>query len=284
MRHKTSNRFLHISSIFLISLILGACSSTSTEPVIEDVKPEAELYSSAMVKLEGGNYRPAIEDLEAMEARYPYGRYSEQAQLELVYAYYRSSQPAAAKTAAARFIRLHPDHEHVDYAYYLKGLTAFEENKGAFDQYLGTDKAKKDPGAARDSFTDFSTLLSRFPNSEYAADSRVRMVYLRNLLAKHEIHVANYYLSRNAWLAAANRGKYVVENYQLTPAVEAALNIMVQAYTELGLLDNASNAQQVLEANFGDNSTTSEAPIAESQQTPEPRSWFNRLTFDLFDE
>ena len=264
--------------------MLGACSSAGTEPVIEDVQPEAELYSSAMVKLEGGNYRPAIEDLEAMEARYPYGRYSEQAQLELIYAYYRSSQPAAAKTAAARFIRLHPDHEHVDYAYYLKGLTAFEENKGAFDQYLGTDKAKKDPGAARDSFSDFSTLLKRFPNSEYAADSRVRMVYLRNLLAEHEIHVANYYLSRNAWLAAANRGKYVVENYQLTPAVEAALNIMVQAYTELGLLDNASNAQQVLEANFGENSTTSEIPIAESQQTPEPRSWFNRLTFDLFDE
>ena len=264
--------------------MLSACSSTSKEPVIEDVKPEAELYSSAMDKLSAGNYRPAIDDLEAMEARYPYGRYSEQAQLELVYAYYRSSQPAAAKTAAARFIRLHPDHEHVDYAYYLKGLTAFEENKGAFDQYLGTDKAKKDPGAARDSFSDFSTLLSRFPNSEYAADSRVRMVYLRNLLAEHEIHVANYYLSRNAWLAAANRGKYVVENYQLTPAVEAALNIMVQAYTELGLLDNASNAQQVLEANFGENSTTSEAPIAESQQTPEARSWFNRLTFDLFDE
>jgi len=284
MRHKTSNRFLHISGIFLVALMLSACSSTSTEPVIEDVKPEAELYSSAMAKLEGGNYRPAIEDLEAMEARYPYGRYSEQAQLELIYAYYRSSQPAAAKTAAARFIRLHPDHEHVDYAYYLKGLTAFEENKGAFDQYLGTDKAKKDPGAARDSFSDFSTLLKRFPNSEYAADSRVRMVYLRNLLAEHEIHVANYYLSRNAWLAAANRGKYVVENYQLTPAVEAALNIMVQAYTELGLLDNASNAQQVLEANFGENSTTSEIPIAESKQTPEPRSWFNRLTFDLFDE
>jgi outer membrane protein assembly factor BamD len=284
MRHKTSNHFFHISGIFLVALLLSACSSTSTEPVIEDVKPEAELYSNAMAKLEGGNYRPAIEDLEAMEARYPYGRYSEQAQLELVYAYYRSSQPAAAKTAAARFIRLHPDHEHVDYAYYLKGLTAFEENKGAFDQYLGTDKAKKDPGAARDSFSDFSTLLRRFPNSEYAADSRVRMVYLRNLLAEHEIHVANYYLSRNAWLAAANRGKYVVENYQLTPAVEAALNIMVQAYTELGLLDNASNAQQVLEANFGENSTTSEAPIAESQQTPEARSWFNRLTFDLFDE
>lgn len=248
MQHKTANRFFHISAILLISLMLGACSNSG--PVIEDVPPEADLYSSAMVKLEDGNYRLAIDDLEAMEARYPYGRYSAQVQLELIYAYYRNSQPTAAKIAASRFIRLYPDHEHVDYAYYLKGLTAFEENKGAFDQYLGTDKAKRDPGAARDSFADFSTLINRFPNSEYAADSRVRMVYLRNLLATHEIHVANFYLSINAWLAAANRAQYVVKNYQLTPSVELALGIMVQAYTELGLLDNASNAQQVLDANF----------------------------------
>lgn len=287
MRHTRSIRSLQIIGLMLAGLMLGACSSNSKEPVIEQVKPEAELYASAMVKLQAGNYRPAITDLEAMEARYPYGRYSQQAQLELVYAYYRSSQPAAAKAAAARFIRLHPDHEHVDYAYYLKGLTAFEENKGAFDQYLGTDKAKKDPGAARDSFTDFATLLQRFPNSQYAADSRVRMVYLRNLLAKHEIHVANYYISRNAWLAAANRAKYVVENYQLTPAVETALTIMVQAYTELGLLDNANNAQRVLDANFG------AAAAANSSATPTPdeasetlvkRTWFSRLTFGLFDD
>jgi len=287
MRHTRSIRSLQIIGLMLAGLMLGACSSNSKEPVIEEVKPEAELYASAMVKLQAGNFRPAITDLEAMEARYPYGRYSQQAQLELVYAYYRSSQPAAAKAAAARFIRLHPDHEHVDYAYYLKGLTAFEENKGAFDQYLGTDKAKKDPGAARDSFTDFATLLQRFPNSQYAADSRVRMVYLRNLLAKHEIHVANYYISRNAWLAAANRAKYVVENYQLTPAVETALTIMVQAYTELGLLDNANNAQRVLDANFGAAAAanSSATPASdEASEAPVKRSWFSRLTFGLFDD
>ncbi|HCH32755.1 MAG TPA: outer membrane protein assembly factor BamD [Oceanospirillaceae bacterium] len=285
MHHTHTTRSFQVIGVLLAGLILGACSSNSKEPVIEEVKPEAELYTSAMSKLEGGNYRPAIEDLEALEARYPYGRHSQQAQLELVYAYYRSSQPAAAKAAAARFIRLHPDHEHVDYAYYLKGLTAFEENKGAFDQYLGTDKAKKDPGAARDSFADFATLLERFPSSQYAPDSRVRMVYLRNLLAKHEIHVANYYISRNAWLAAANRAKYVVENYQLTPSVETALGIMVTAYSQLGLQDNADNAQRVLDANYGAaaiNKTT--APVAEEQQADaKPRSWFSRLTFGLFD-
>ena len=287
MQHKTSNQCFPIFTVLFISLMLGACSSSIKEPVVEDVQPEAELYASAMARLESGNYRPAIEDLETMEARYPYGRYSEQAQLELIYAYYRSKQPTEAKTAAARFIRLHPDHEHVDYAYYLKGLTAFEENKGALDQYIGTDKARKDPGAARDSFSDFSSLLKRFPNSEYAADSRVRMVYLRNLLAQHEIFVADYYISINAWLAAANRAKYVVENYQLTPAVKTALQIMVQAYTELGLLDNASNAQQVLEANFltiptnTSNSPASEASPTETQNVPAPNSWLSRLSFGL---
>jgi outer membrane protein assembly factor BamD len=283
MQHTHTTRSFQVIGLLLAGLILGACSSNSKEPVIEEVKPEAELYTSAMSKLEGGNYRPAIEDLEALEARYPYGRHSQQAQLELVYAYYRSSQPAAAKAAAARFIRLHPDHEHVDYAYYLKGLTAFEENKTAFDQYLGTDKAKKDPGAARDSFADFATLLERFPTSQYAPDSRVRMVYLRNLLAKHEIHVANYYISRNAWLAAANRAKYVVENYQLTPSVETALGIMVTAYGELGLQDNADNAQRVLDANYGTATDTATVPVAEEQQADvKPRSWFSRLTFGLF--
>lgn len=281
MRLNTSNRLFHLSGILFISLLLSACANTDSGPVIEDIQPEKDLYASAIVKLEGGDYRLAIEDLETMEARYPYGRYSKQAQLELIYAYYRLNQPASAKAAASRFIRLHPDHEHVDYAYYLKGLTAFEENKGPFDQYLGIDKAKKDSSRARDSFEDFSTLLLRFPNSEYAADARIRMVYLRNLLAEHEIHVANHYISINAWLAAANRAKYVVENYQLTPSVKPALSIMVKGYTELGLLDNANNAQQVLEANFGQNTVNKEESVP--QDTQVPQTWFKRLTFNLFD-
>ena len=281
MRLNTSNRLFHLSGILFISLLLSACANTDSGPVIEDIQPEKDLYASAIVKLEGGDYRLAIEDLETMEARYPYGRYSKQAQLELIYAYYRLNQSASAKAAASRFIRLHPDHEHVDYAYYLKGLTAFEENKGPFDQYLGIDKAKKDSSRARDSFEDFSTLLLRFPNSEYAADARIRMVYLRNLLAEHEIHVANHYISINAWLAAANRAKYVVENYQLTPSVKPALSIMVKGYTELGLLDNANNAQQVLEANFGQNTVNKEESVP--QDTQVPQTWFKRLTFNLFD-
>jgi outer membrane protein assembly factor BamD len=247
------HKFPHIQQVgFSLALILSisACSNNDTMLEPEPVLPEAELYDNAIEKLAASNFIPAIADLEKLEARYPYGRYSTRVQLELIYAYYRSRQPVAAKTAAKRFIRLYPDHEHVDYAYYLKGLTAFEEHKGALDNYIAIDKAKKDPGAMRDSFSDFKTLIQRFPNSEYAADAKSRMVYLRNLLAQHEIHVAKYYMSRFAWLAAANRAQYVVENYQRTPSVKPALEILVTAYTNIGLTDNANNAQRVLDENF----------------------------------
>jgi outer membrane protein assembly factor BamD len=270
--------FRHTAISLALVTSLAACSSTEEVVELEPVLPEAELYANAMDKISGGNFIPAIDDLETLEARYPYGRYSAQAQLELIYAYYRSNQAAAAKSAASRFIRLHPDHEHVDYAYYLKGLTAFEENKGALDNYIATDKAKKDPGAMRDSFTDFETLIKRFPQSQYAADAKVRMVYLRNLLAEHEIHVAEYYISREAWLAAANRAQYVLENYQLTPAVKPALEILVHTYTQLGLTDNANNAQRVLDENFA----VAEVP-GETEES-EPRSWFDKLTFGLFED
>ena len=269
-------RQIAIGLILVVSL--GACSNNQPQVEVEPVLPEAELYTNAMDKLSAGNYIPAITDLETLEARYPYGRYSAQVQLELIYAYYRSRQAIAAKDAAARFIRLHPDHEHVDYAYYLKGLTAFEENKGTLDNYLTSDKAKKDPGAMRSSFNDFNTLVQRFPQSQYAADAKARMVYLRNLLAEHEIHVAAYYMSRSAWLAAANRAQFVLQNYQLTPAVKPALEILVAAYTELGLTDNAANAQRVLDENF--------AVATQADATPEsaPASWFDKLTFGVFAE
>jgi outer membrane protein assembly factor BamD len=263
----------------LMLMLLGGCSSQGEKLTIEAVLPEAELYQQGMQRAVGGNYRLAIEDFETLEARYPFGRYSEQVQLELIYAYYKSNQPAAAKAAAGRFIRLHPQHEYVDYAYYLKGLTAFEENQNPLEKYLGTDKAAKDPGAARDSFADFSTLIERFPNSTYAPDAQKRLVYLRNLLADHEIYVANYYISRNAWLAAANRGRYVVEHYQLTPAVESALRIMVQSYTELGLTENASNAQQILDTNF---SRQKSAEPSSQVTTVDQIGWGKRI-FNLFD-
>ncbi|MCP4880411.1 MAG: outer membrane protein assembly factor BamD [Gammaproteobacteria bacterium] len=276
MTQGAAKTYRQTAIVLALAFTLSACSNNEKVIEVEPVLPESELYTNAMDKVAAGNYIPAIDDLETLEARYPFGRYSAQAQLELIYAYYRSNQAIAAKAAATRFIRLNPDHEHVDYAYYLKGLTAFEENKGTLDNYLASDKAKKDPGAMRDSFSDFNTLIQRYPQSQYAADAKARMIYLRNLLAEHEIHVAQYYVSREAWLAAANRAQYILENYQLTPSVKPALKILVIAYTELGLIDNANNAQRVLDENF----SVAEQP----NDTPEsqPESWFDKLTFGVF--
>jgi outer membrane protein assembly factor BamD len=270
-----------LAMLAVMIILLGGCSSNHKQLAIETVLPEAELYQKGMKRAADSNYRLAIADFEVLESRYPFGRYSEQVQLELTYAYYKSRQPDAAKAAAARFIRLHPQHEHVDYAYYLKGLTAFEENQSTLEKYLGTNKAAKDPGAARDSFADFSALIERFPDSVYAPDAQKRLVYLRNLLADHEIYVASYYMSRKAWLAAANRARYVVEHYQLTPAVQTALRIIVQAYTELGLTENAANAQSVLDTNFPIQESQSDS--LDSKEASEPKSSFSRLILELFD-
>ncbi len=165
---------------------------------------------------------------------FPFGRYAEQAQLEIIFAYYRSRQAEAARSAADRFIRLHPNHPNVDYAYYLRGLASFEEDENFLTRIFPLDPSKRDPGAARASFADFSRLIERFPASEYAPDAQRRMRYLRNLLAEAELHAARYYIYRGAYIAAANRGKFVVDNFQETIAVPDALAIMVEAYRLLG--------------------------------------------------
>ena len=256
------------------------------------------------------NYDLAIEKLQLLEARYPFGRFSEQAQLELIYAYHNSYEPEASRAAADRFIRLHPNHENIDYAYYLKGLTSFEQDISWITQYLPVDETQRDPGAALDSFESFSTLVNRYPDSQYAPDSQKRMVYLKNRLAAYEVHVARYYIQREAFVAAANRGRYVVENMQETPAVPDALAVMVEAYTHLGQQDLAADTQSVLNKNFpgyqytpvykGEKtlfdaatfdlfSSAKEAPVAApvrmSQDAPKPeRSIFSTVTFGVFDD
>lgn len=236
------------SILFLFTLIAG-CAGVGTE---FDTPSEADLWKSATTAIENQNYPLASEKLEMLESRYPFGRYSEQAQLELIFAYHKQSKGAEAIAAADRFIRLHPQHENIDYAYYLRGLTRFLEDKSIFSRFLPTDESMRDPGAARDSFEDFATLLERYPNSQYAPDARKRMIYLRNQLAAYEIHVARYYLKRGAIVAATNRGRYVVENFSQSPAVADALAVMVKGYTQLGLNDLASSAQAVLDQNYPD--------------------------------
>lgn len=237
----------HLLLVGVLAL-LAACSSNA--PVIDESLSESELYRKAQTDLDAENYGSAVETLRALEARYPFGRYAEQAQLELIYAYYQNYEPEAATASADRFIRLHPTHPNVDYAYYVRGLASFTRDQGIIERFLPLDMTRRDPGAARDSFNDFAQLINRFPNSQYAPDARARMVYLRNLLAAYDVHVGHYYLKRGAYLAAANRGRYVVENFQQTPSVGDGLALMVAGYNRLAMQDLADSALETLKLNY----------------------------------
>jgi len=208
------------------------------------------LYDTAKGHLDRGAYEQAIEYYEKIEVRYPFGLLAMQSQLDLVYTYYKSGRPASAIAAADRFIKLHPRHPNVDYAYYLKALVRFVGERSILDRFVTKDPSEYDATAALESFRAFEELVQRFPESRYADDSRQRMLYLKNLLAMHEVRVARYYMKRGAWLAAANRARHVIENYQRTPAVSDALAVLAIAYREMGHDDLSDDAARVLRLNY----------------------------------
>jgi outer membrane protein assembly factor BamD len=210
----------------------------------------AKLYSEAQAAINNGDYQQATKYLESLEARYPFGRYAQQALLEQAYAYYKADEPDSAIGAADRFIKTYPASPNVDYAYYLKGLVNYNRGLGFMERYLPTDLSQRDPGTMNESFRDFGELVRKFPNSKYTEDARQRMIYLRNMLAQHEIDVGTYYMRRGAFVAAANRGRYVLEHYPRTPAVPEALGMMAKAYRILGLNDLSNDALRVLKENY----------------------------------
>lgn len=241
------------SSLLIASLLLlTSCGWFDGEGRDEfaGLSTEEQFYLRAVEQLNSQNFRGAISTYQALESRYPFGTFATQAQIELVYAYYRGGDLEASRSAADRFIRLHPEDTNVEYAYYMKGLASFTADSSILDRFLPTDPSQRDPGQARESFTDFSQLVALYPDSPYAADARARMIYLRNGLAAYEIHVARYYLQRRAYIAALNRGKYVVENFQATPAIPEAMAIMVEAYMRLGLNELADTSLALLRDNF----------------------------------
>lgn len=210
----------------------------------------SKLYSEAKSELAEGNYEKAIKYFEKLEARYPYGRYAQQAQIEVAYAYYKDNDPASAVAASDRFIKLHPNHPHVDYAFFLKGLANFNEDLGLFGAISRQDLTERDPKSARESFEAFKELVTRFPNSKYTPDAAQRMNYLVNALASHEVHVARYYQKRGAHVAAVNRAQYALTHYPQAPAVEEALVIMVKSYDALGINDLRDDSLRVMQKNF----------------------------------
>lgn len=239
-----------------LSIMLYSLSSLFGCSLIGDTRDETKnwslerLYSEAKGALDSGTYETAIKYYEQLEARDPFGKYAQQAQLEVIYAYYKFEEPDSAIVAADRFIKLYPRHPYVDYAYYLKGLVNFERNQGILARILPLDRSQRDQGAALQSFYDFADLAKQFPQSKYSEDAKQRMVYLRNILAEYELHVARFYLQRGAYIAAANRAKTVIQSYQQTPAVAEALVILAKAYKIMELDDLSANVLSVLKLNY----------------------------------
>lgn len=240
--------------LILITLCLAfvSCSIFDREERDEfaSLSTEEQFYTTAQRALNARNFRAAIATYQALESRFPFGRFAAQGQLELIYAYYSNLDLEAARSAADRFIRLHPDNPNIDYAYYMKGMSSFAEDSGFIARFLPTDPSKRDPGRARDSFAEFSLLLALYPDSEYAADARARMIFLRNTLAAYEVHVAEYYMERRGYMAALNRGRYIVENFQGSPVVADGVAIMVECYLRMGLDELAATSLTLLKDNF----------------------------------
>jgi outer membrane protein assembly factor BamD len=236
---------------FLMALSLFSGCGLLPEQIDESKNWSAsKLYYSAKEALNDGNFEQAIKLFERLEARYPYGAFAQQAQLEVAYAYYKDSEPASAIAACERFIKLHPNHPNVDYAYYLRGLANFVVDESLFARFGDQDMSDRDPKSAREAFDAFQQLANRFPDSQYTPDAVARMRYLVNNMAANEVHVARSYYKRGAYLAAANRGKYVIEHYQQAPVVEQALVVMAKSYDQLGLTDLRDDTVKVLKHNF----------------------------------
>jgi outer membrane protein assembly factor BamD len=232
----------------------------------------SQFYSEAKSALMDGDYEAAIKHYNALQARYPFGRYATQSQLDIIYAHYKNGEPDSAITAADRFIKLNPQSPYVDYAYYMKGIANYNRNQSIFSRLLPSDPSERDAGAALDAFNDFDKLVRRYPDSKYSADARQRMLYLRNNIAKYQIHIAEYYMRRGAYLAAANRANRVVTQFQRTDAMKRALEIMIDAYTRLGMTDLADDARRVLTLNLENGRLNKPAEIETDTATPSEES------------
>lgn len=211
--------------------------------------PVDQLYTAAKDSLRGGNVGRATKYYERLLARFPYGRYTEQSQLELAYAHYKNNKPAEATAAVERFIKTYPTHPNIDYAYYLRGLINFNRDSQVLAKIVNLDLTQRDQGAPRQSFNDFADVIRRYPNSPYAADARLRMIHLRDQLARYEINIAEYYLRRRAYVAAVERAKFLIATYPQSTYQADALAVMAISYERLGRTELANDARRVLQLN-----------------------------------
>ena len=244
-------RATSLSASVLATALLAGCASGPSKEVLAR-QPEQQLYQQAIDALNNGRYSSAVTQLETLDSRYPFGEHAQQTQLALMYAYYQISSWELVRSTATRYIRLHPNDPQADYAFYLRGLAAWEAGRFSLESLDLIDISKRDLGSSRDAYVDFSELARRYPNSQYAADARQRIIYLRNVLARHELQAADFYLRRKAYVAAVERGRWVIEHYPQTSANPDALAVMVEGYMGLGAKDRAQETLAILEHNKPD--------------------------------
>ncbi|MEW9798800.1 outer membrane protein assembly factor BamD [Alteromonas sp. CYL-A6] len=241
-------------------LLLGAAISLSGCSSSSDNEEKAalanmgaqQLYDSAKRSMESGNFGTAATTLSSLDSRYPFGPLSHQVQLDLIYSYYKSGKTDETLATIDRFVRLNPNHSDVDYAYYMRGLTNMESDSNLFQDLVNIDRADRDPASSRQAFDDFRRLIEQYPDSKYAADARKRMLHIKERLARYEIAIARFYMRREAFVAAANRGRYVIEHFPDSSQVQQALEIMVSSYDQLGLEELKNNAMKTLKLNYPD--------------------------------
>ena len=240
-------RLFSLLALLVLALAAGCASTEDDETAGWSAQ---RLYGEAKDAMSSKDWPRAVKYLEKLEARYPYGRFAQQAQLEIAYAHWKDGERASAIAAVERFIKMYPNHANADYAWYLKGLINFNDNYGMFANIVTPDMSDRDPKSTRESFNAFKEVVTRYPDSRYAADAAARMRYLVNALASHEVHVARYYMKRGAYLAAANRAQYAIRHYAQAPAIEEAVFVLVKAYDALGMDDLRDAADRVMRKNF----------------------------------
>ena len=258
---KQSKRNIKVALFALgVTTLLIGCKSDGE--VIE--QPEKIYYDQAQARMASGNYFGAIEALEAIDTRYPFGKYAEQAQVELIFAHFMNSETEAAHTAAEKFIRLHPRHPNIDYAYFMKGLSSYTRDRELLIRFTDTDISNRDVSGAKESFAELTEFVTRFPDSQYVPYAKQRNIYLRNMIAKNELAAADYYVSIDAFVGAIRRANYVIENIPNSSENYRALKILETSYRSLGYSDLLEDVRQVLNTNY---------PDEESKQSSDERSW-----------
>ncbi|MEN1728460.1 MAG: outer membrane protein assembly factor BamD [Pseudomonadota bacterium] len=233
----------------VLTLALTGCSSNEER---DTTRPAEELYAEAKASLDGRSFGTAIDRYRRLTTLYPFGRHAEQAQLDMAYALQQARRPEEALTTLDRFIRTYPTHPNIDYAWYLKGITHYDEAMGMLRRLFPGQVVDRDQESARLAFQDFQSLIQRYPQSRYVADARQRMVFLRNVLAEYEITVGEYYFRRKAYVAAISRAQYVIENYSGAPANVNALALLERSYQKMDLPELAADTRRVLELNYAD--------------------------------